>query len=215
MYDWIDKTRNFIAGECPHKCGYCYVKRLRFPLIKEKYSGELRLIESELERNEGEGKTIFVQDCGDLFAKEVPYDWIRIILRHLGKFHNTYLFQTKNPERLKEFMHFFPANSIFGTTIETNRAYEDTKAPNVQERQYFIEEMPERRMVSIEPVMEFDLDIMVKWMEDINPEFISIGADSGGNNLKEPSKEKLEELIKELSKFTEVKVKSNMQRLLK
>ena len=43
---------------------------------------------------------------------------------------------------------------------------------------------------------------------------VNIGADSGGNNLPEPSKEKIIELIFELEKFTKVKQKKNLKRLL-
>ena len=44
--------------------------------------------------------------------------------------------------------------------------------------------------------------------------FVSIGADSGKNNLPEPPSQKLKALIDELEKFTEVRVKKNLKRLL-
>lgn len=44
---------------------------------------------------------------------------------------------------------------------------------------------------------------------------VTIGADSKGSNLPEPSKEKIEALIKELRKFTQVKLKQNLNRLIK
>jgi len=74
-------------------------------------------------------------------------------------------------------------------------------------------EMPGHKMVSIEPVMDFDLYTMVKWIQEIAPDFVSVGADSKGHHLPEPSPDKLNKLIEELSKFTEVKVKSNLKRL--
>lgn len=49
---------------------------------------------------------------------------------------------------------------------------------------------------------------------EINPKFVSIGADSKKHNLPEPSKEKIEALIRELSLFTEVKIKDNLRRLM-
>ena len=55
---------------------------------------------------------------------------------------------------------------------------------------------------------------MVSWMKNIDPTFISIGADSKGHNLPEPPGAKVKELIQELEKFTEVKVKKNLSRLL-
>ena len=50
-------------------------------------------------------------------------------------------------------------------------------------------------------------------IKGIKPEFVSIGADSKGHNLPEPSWDKVQSLIKELKKFTEVKVKDNLMRL--
>ena len=46
------------------------------------------------------------------------------------------------------------------------------------------------------------------------PIFVSIGADSKRNNLPEPPAWKVERLIEELRKFTEVKVKENLNRIL-
>ena len=70
-----------------------------------------------------------------------------------------------------------------------------------------------RRMVSIEPIMDFDVDSMVDGINYIMPEFVSIGADSKGHNLPEPTSDKVNALIEELSKFTEVKIKDNLKRL--
>ena len=69
-------------------------------------------------------------------------------------------------------------------------------------------------MVSIEPIMDFDLEVMVKWMQEIKPEFVSIGADSGNNHLPEPTPEKVKALIEALQEFTFVKIKDNLKRLL-
>jgi len=70
------------------------------------------------------------------------------------------------------------------------------------------------KMVSIEPIMDFDLDVMVDWMRQIKPEFISIGADSKGHKLPEPSTDKVQALIEALKEFTSVRCKPNLKRLL-
>lgn len=216
MYPDIDKTRNFIGGQCPYKCGYCYVNALkRFPIIKKKYSGKPRLIEKEFKKSLGNGKYIFIGSCFDMWADDVPGQWITKVLEKCKKYNNKYLFQTKNPKRFWGFAPKFPKNSILGTTIETNRQElikDISKAPTVQDRQHFIGH-PLPTMISIEPILDFDLDIMVNWMKDIEPKFISIGADSKGHKLQEPSNQKIEALIKELRKFTEVKLKDNLKRL--
>jgi hypothetical protein len=48
----------------------------------------------------------------------------------------------------------------------------------------------------------------------INPAQVNIGADSGHNNLPEPPKEKVLELIAELQKFTRLVEKKNLKRII-
>lgn len=70
-----------------------------------------------------------------------------------------------------------------------------------------------RKMISIEPIMEFDPAAMVKMVSLIEPEFVSIGADSKGHGLKEPSWERVRNLIDRLGEITEVREKANLRRL--
>ena len=69
-------------------------------------------------------------------------------------------------------------------------------------------------MVSIEPILDFDLDVFTKWIKEIDPEFVSIGADSQNHHLLEPPADKIKALIKELKTFTKVIEKPNLGRLL-
>ena len=55
---------------------------------------------------------------------------------------------------------------------------------------------------------------MIDIIREINPVQVNIGADSGRNNLPEPTKEKVLQLVSELQKFTIIHNKSNLQRLL-
>jgi DNA repair photolyase len=71
-----------------------------------------------------------------------------------------------------------------------------------------------RTMVTIEPIMKFNLEILVILLQEIEPEQVNIGADSGNNHLPEPPKEKIIELISELRKFTRVVEKKNLRRLV-
>jgi len=203
MYPFVTHTWNPIRGRCPHDCIYCY--------MKGRPVGELRFEEKELKTNLGEGRFIFVGSSTDMFAEEISNLWIIKVLNHCNLFDNTYLFQTKNPKKLID--NFFPRNSIFGTTIETNRQLNISAAPSIKEREEWIGKLP-RIMVSIEPVLDFDLGEMINLIEGLHPEFVSIGADSKGHNLPEPSTLKLHALIDELKVFTEVKVKRNLNRLL-
>ena len=205
MYGFVTHTWNAIKGKCPHDCSYCYMKV--FP------QGELHFDEKEMKTNLGEGNFIFVGSSCDMFADDVKGEWILKVLDHCRKYpKNTYLFQTKKPKNMKRYIEIFPKNTIFGTTIESNRDYKLSKV-SIPDR-FHISFFP-RRMITLEPLMDFDLDMFVALIRGVNPEWVNIGADSKGHNLPEPSWEKVQELIKELKKFTEIKIKSNLNRLKK
>ena len=206
MYGFVTHTWNPIKGKCPHDCSYCYMKR--FP------QGELRLDEKCLKDNLGERNVIFVGSSTDMWAKKVRDNWIRKVLEICRRYpKNTYLFQSKNPIRFKKFIKFYPINCIFGTTAETNRFIKDTKAPQVFDRLMDIKFMGDV-MITIEPIMDFDLDIFVEWIKKNEPRFVNIGADSKGHNLSEPRYwDKIQQLITELKKFTKVNLKDNLKRL--
>jgi hypothetical protein len=204
MYPFVDCTWNVIKGKCPHDCSYCYMKVFRLP--------ELHFDEKELKVDLGEGNFIFVGSSCDMWAERIPSAWIDLILEKCQAHHNWYLFQSKNPGRFHPYLVVAPLHSVFGTTIESNRS-EVGLAPLPYYRYKAMWELPGHKMVSIEPVMDFELYTMVKWIQDIAPDFVSIGADSKGHHLPEPSPDKLNKLIEELAKFTEVKIKDNLRRL--
>lgn len=205
MYGFVTHTWNPIKGKCPHDCEYCYMKR--FPV------GPLRLDEKSLKDDLGISNFIFVGSSTDMWADDVPEEWILKVLSICNKYPlNTYLFQTKNPKRPKIFWGKYPKNSIMGTTLESDRNFKISNAPLVKERADEITFFS-RRMVSIEPILNFNLNHFARMIEHIKPEFVSIGADSKGHNLPEPSADKIRDLISELRKFTEVKIKDNLKRL--
>jgi hypothetical protein len=70
------------------------------------------------------------------------------------------------------------------------------------------------RMVSIEPLLDFDLGELIYLIHGIQPDFVSIGADSKKHNLSEPSGNEVLALIDELKEFTSVKKKGNLDRLI-
>lgn len=207
MYPFVDYTWNPIRGKCPHECSYCYMKKFKV--------GELRLDRKALKDNLGKGNFIFVGSSTDMFAKEVYNPDITEVLMRCLKFpENTYLFQTKNPERFSCYPSYFEKmNVILGTTLESNYLTGSKIALKPYERVAEMMCLKGRKMVSIEPIMDFDLLDFVLLIKKIKPEFVSIGADSQGHNLPEPSIEKVDMLIKELKKFTEVRIKYNLNRL--
>lgn len=221
MYDWVDKDRrNFIGGECPHKCSYCYVKSMNYPAVKARYSGKIRLFENEFKKplKSKSGKPIFIGSCFDMWADAVPDDMILKVLYHLRKFDNQYVFQTKNPRRFNVFISMLHRSDILGTTIETTDYWsclnDISNTPTPYMRAYDLAKHKDvQRFVTIEPIIDFDLDHFITIIGLAEPTWVNIGADSKRHNLPEPSWEKVQSLITELKKFTEVRCKSNLDRL--
>lgn len=168
--------------------------------------------------NLGRGNVIFVGSACDMWGDWVDSLNIEKVLEHCRGFDNEYVFQSKAPERFLEFLDLdlFPEKSILGTTIETDRYVERiTEAPNISNRVRAMRRIRGRKFISIEPVLQFNLEELVGMIFEIQPSFVTIGADSKNHNLLEPDGEHVRELIKRLKKFTEVKIKRNLERLLK
>jgi len=219
MYDWVSHMHSHLGGECPHRCSYCYVQKNRFG-VPERYKGGLRLIEKEFEVNYGSNKTIFIEHMNDMFATDVPRSWVDKILTHCQVHpNNLYVFQTKNPLRVLDFEGRLPRNHIIGTTIETNREIEKGFAPTPRNRFIGIKKISElggKTFITIEPVMDFDVDILAQWVIEAQPEFINIGADSKGCGLPEPTAEKILGFVEILQKNKiTIRKKVNLERILK
>ena len=213
MYDFITHTWNTVKGECYHDCSYCYMKR--WGKLKP-----VRFDENELKTDLGTGNFIFVGSSCDMFAENIPDVWIKKTLKHMEKFDSKYLLQTKNPTRVLDFIDacVITDKCVICTTIESNKDLFEIKrnSPDVFKRAMAMNELSQiiDTYVTIEPIMDFDMDIMVQLIRDCNAKQINIGADSGRNNLPEPKKEKVLQLVSELQKFTIIHNKSNLQRLL-
>ncbi|GAH83246.1 unnamed protein product, partial [marine sediment metagenome] len=132
---------------------------------------------------------------------------------------NKYIFQSKDPGRFSE-APYFPPKTILGTTLETNRDEGQEHCgfappPRVRGLGLSHERLDcFQKMVSIEPIMAFDLKIFVSWIQQIKPAFVSIGADSKGHKLPEPTAAELDNFVVALRDITEVKLKKNLARLL-
>jgi len=214
MYSWVTHQWNTIKGECPHGCSYCYMKRWG----KQK---PIRFDEKELQTDLGSGNFIFVGSSCDMFAYDIPQEWINKTMSYICRFKNTYLLQSKNPTRFTS-SGWWPESLKICTTIETNRSYNSIMGSIMGIAPYPISRAEamarygtKEKYVTIEPIMDFDLDEMVELIRTCNPIQVNIGADSGNNNLPEPSKEKILSLIDELQKFTLIDQKRNLARLLK
>jgi len=210
MYTWITHTWNPIKGACPHGCVYCYMHRW----------GEqrpIRFVESELNTDLGCNNFIFVGSSCDIFANDIPSDWIIKTLLYCEKFNNTYLFQSKNPHDFTSSGVWRLDKYVLCTTIETNRFYKGImgNSPTPKNRAKEMKSIPiKEKYVTIEPIMDFDLQEMVELIKWCNPLQVNIGADSGHNNLPEPTKEKILNLIDKLKEFTFIDQKRNLKRLM-
>lgn len=214
MYDFVTHTWNTVKGECFHDCSYCYMKR--WGKLKP-----VRFDEKELKTDLGTGNFIFVGSSCDMWAKDIPDHWIRKTLKHMEQFDNKYLLQTKNPERVLDFIDcsVISDKCIVCTTIESDSYYPEimNNSPEPMQRSLAMQELSEciDTYVTIEPIMDFHLEHLVQMIKRCNPKQVNIGADSGNHKLPEPSPEKVSMLVKELEKFTVIARKTNLKRLFK
>jgi hypothetical protein len=85
----------------------------------------------------------------------------------------------------------------------------------VRERALALVELSDyRRMVTIEPILAFDMAEMMELISIINPEWVNVGADSKGHHMVEPRPYNIKLLIEGMREFTVVKLKSNLERVV-
>jgi len=211
MYEFVTHVWSPLRGKCEHDCDYCYMKKFE--------QKEMKLDMKDLMTPLGKDRIIFVGHTVDLFASNVPTEWIELILTQLRAYpKNRYLLQSKNPARIIDFADQLPPDVFLGTTIETNRTeYYESKAPSYIERAEALGKLSEMgfdTMVTIEPIFDFDLEELVDIVITANPGWINVGADSKGHDLPEPSAEKITALITTLQSKTDVELKRNLERIL-
>jgi len=145
----------------------------------------------------------FIFTCASSDITFCPTDYLaEIIARIRREPDKTFLIQSKNPKTFNRVS--FPDNVILGTTLETNRddLYDGiSKAPKPSCRyQDFLEVKHHVKMITIEPVINFDVDVMISWVENVNPCMIWLGYDSRNNHLPEPKLDKVKTLHWELGR---------------
>jgi hypothetical protein len=146
-------------------------------------------------------RTIFVCSSGDVSFCD-PSFMRRIIeaMKDNNKENRTYLLQSKNPIFFKDFLEMLPGNAVLMTTIETNRDFPVSKAPSASQRfENFLGLDWKRKALVMEPILDFDLKVILDWAKKLAPEAIFVGFESKRKcNLVEPSVQKVADLHREL-----------------
>lgn len=162
--------------------------------------------------SESEGDFVTLGMNGDIaFA---PDTWFLKAVEYCERWYDrTFMVQSKHPQMLARWN--WPSNVVLGTTIETNRTniwtadeplncridYADLSgAPNPVIRKETLITHDRDVAVTIEPVLDFELYVLLNWMIELQPKIIWIGYDSRPerNKLPEPELAKTEELIDRL-----------------
>ena len=216
MFPIIDYCHNPVEG-CLHGCIYCWARRKAKNKLKNT-SFRPQLNRKKLKERFKPGYLIFEVDNGDLWGDWVPREWISAVLGYVRKYPKVYfLFLTKNPARYHEFLDYFPENAVLGATIETNRddlykKYRISRAPLPSERYRAMKELDwDLKIISIEPILKFELEGFVKWIVDIDPLLVFVGYDNWNNKLPEPSLAETLKLIDRLE-HTTIVIKKTIRR---
>lgn len=164
-------------------------------------------------------KIIFVFGCGDIYFYNPSFVNMVLlqVMKHV-KVHpqQVFYFQSKAPkcfERYLPLLEKIRDNVVLLTTLETNRdlhyeQFSKAPVPSIRFKDFLALDWP-HKIVTIEPVMDFDLPILVKWIKALKPEAVYLGYNSRPSKVKllEPSKELFWDLYDALSAFTEVCLK--------
>lgn len=212
MFNIVTETWNPVSG-CLYNCRYCWARQLAETKLRNshRYSQGFKpmLNEHEFTVKFNSGDFVFVSDMGDLFGDFIPSEWIHRVLEHTALFPEAYfLFLTKNPARYLDFLFEMPKNAILGATIETNlddvfHIDDMSRAPSPSKRYAAMRDLEwDKKMVSVEPILDFNLETFSSWISNILPFLAYIGYDNYGNKLPEPALNKTLSLIERISEDT-------------
>ena len=165
---------------------------------------------------------VFVYGTGDVTFYEPTQvrTTFGIIDNHKPRMKKEYYFQSKNPICFNRYLDWFKANQdkvILLTTLETNRdeGYEKiSKAPLPSKRfKDFYELDYPRKVVTIEPVLDFDFDEFIEWFRKLRDqeslEYVWFGFDSKKCGLPEITIKQAQRFVSTLKIFgIEVRGKS-------
>jgi len=221
MFKTITRTWNPFTG-CRFTCSYCWARKLmegRLRHLTRYKDGFLPTLHPDrVNPHFRPGDFVFVCDLGDIaFAPVVVKDLVMAVVRNHPD--TRFLLQSKDPGVFANYFggyRFHEANLYLGTTLETNRwdGYRFSSAPSPHNRYAELKQYSGHKFISIEPIMDLDVEIMVDWLREIQPDIVEVGADNYRSDLPEPSWGKVEALLEALRKFVPTVVeKDGLQRL--
>jgi hypothetical protein len=150
-------------------------------------------------------KSIFVCEDGDIsFAPPSFIKQVLEVMRNDTKIGRIWFMQSKNPACFNQYLQLLPENTYLVSTLETNRdeGYENmSKAPlpSIRYRDFLSLDW-EKKIVTVEPILAFDLGPFVEQIMNINPKAVFVGYNSAPKEVRlpEPSMEQTWELINQL-----------------
>jgi len=201
---------------CLHDCVYCKASFQRQVKRWAKRNCELcyRYVphfHPERLRSVPSSQIVFVCGNGDIaFCDDSPLKAIadRLKLHSERCPGRTYYFQSKDWSRARRVVPLIEnlKGAILLETLETNRdagynRISKAPPPTVRHRDFLSVGFP-RKAVTVEPLLDFDVDELFSMIVEVEPEFVWIGYNSKPHlvRLPEPCPEKTAELIRLLTK---------------
>lgn len=210
------RTYNPAVG-CSFSCKYCVpsfqrqLKRVAGNIGCNECYGYTPHIHPERLGRIPRSPIVFVFGTGDIAFYDPSYvrRVIDSIEAHRPRKPKVYYLQSKAPACLKQYLPLLDDKYILVTTLETNRdkGYaEISKAPlpSVRFADFYALDYP-RKVLTIEPVMDFDHDQMVRMVLDLKEQgsllYVWFGYDSKNCKLPEPSTEKAQRFVDALKGY--------------
>lgn len=217
------KTWNPFKG-CEFDCSYC-VPSFQQQAKRQKHRCDkcYQYVPHEHPERLGQIPTaeiVFVCGNGDISFCDPGYtrQIINSIRTRTGrKPGQTFYLQSKRPEYFAQFVADLPESVVLVATLETNRddGYEAVSKAAVPTERYrqFKDLDYARKVVTIEPVMDFDVDVFSRWVIDLDPEYVWLGYNSRPKqvSLPEQSPDKVKQFAGKL-KSAGAKVKGKTLR---
>lgn len=226
MYEGVKSWNPFVG--CEFNCVYCQKSFQRQAKRWKKwcqlcYEYKPHFHEERLKKVP-KADTVFISAFGDISFIDLNDLYKIFDVVENVYWDRIFYLQTKNPSFF-DFVNStlgFPDNVLLGITLETDMDFYSTPskytsyhqishAPSPTERLDTIKKQSYRfcDFITIEPILDFSSPKQfAKVIRQCRPRFVYVGYDNHGCKLPEPPLGKTQELIEELEKFTEVRLKT-------